>query len=275
MTPSNSLVIADRIALSIADNVAEVRLARGDRMNALDGAMFEALAECLARLDRSTARAVVLSGEGRSFCAGLDMQMFGAMLADEPPIGIPADLAPRTHGIANLPQHVAMGWRALPMPVIAAVHGVAVGGGLQLMLGADIRIVAPDARLALREVAWGLVPDMGAFALLPASVRDDRLRLLLYTGKEVGGADAVACGLATECATDPRQAALAFAREIARASPAAVRAAKRLANAALPDPRGILLLESVEQQRLIGGEEQRAVLATALGGGGAVKDRPA
>lgn len=264
MSVAEPAIIGERISILESEGVADVRLIRTDRMNALDGAMFEALAECLERLNHSDARVVVLSGAGRAFCAGLDMTMFDTMMKGGVPDGIPQDLARRTHGIANLPQHVAMGWRALPMPVIAAVHGAAFGGGLQLTLGADIRLVAPDARLALREIQWGLVPDMAAFVFLPSLLRDDRLRHILYTGSEMSGAQAVEWGLATECAEAPYEAAMALAKRIAAASPSAVRAAKRLANAAMRDPRELLFLESLEQQHLIGNSDQQALLAARL-----------
>ncbi|AEG51575.1 Enoyl-CoA hydratase/isomerase [Sphingobium chlorophenolicum L-1] len=244
---------SDRVTLRLDKGVADVRLARPEQLNALDGAMFDALAEAIAAIPASGAHAVVLSGEGRGFCSGLDKAMFAQMQAGERPAGIPADLAERTHGDANLPQHVATGWRSLDVPVIAAVHGVAFGGGLQIALGADIRIVAPDARLGLFEMRWGLVPDMGAMALLPALMRDDDLRDILYTGREFDGQEAREMGIATRLSPDPLAAALDMAGAIARSSPAAMRAAKRLANLGSGSIAAILKAESEEQQKLIGG----------------------
>src|SRR5215475_11686932 len=151
-----------RVSITITDGVADVRLVRADKMNALDAAMFDALVAAIDRLSRENGvRAVVLSGEGRAFCAGLDMGRFAAMkekggngLAD----GEKRDLAVRTHGLANFPQQAVWGWRQLPVPVIAAVHGVAFGGGFQLALGADMRLVSGDARMSIMEIKWGLVP---------------------------------------------------------------------------------------------------------------------
>ena len=139
-------------------------------------------------------RAVVLSGEGRSFCAGLDMQsMAGGGASASGGIG---SLTDRTHGNANTFQQVALLWRKLPMPVIAAVHGVCFGGGLQIASGADIRVVAPDARLAVMEMKWGLIPDMGGYALWRGLVRDDVLaRIDLHQPRVFGGGGVVSWAL--------------------------------------------------------------------------------
>src|ERR1700731_5050346 len=153
-----------RVSVTVADGVADVRLVRADKMNALDAAMFDALVATSERLAHENGvRAVVLSGEGRSFCAGLDMGRFAAM-KEQGGTGVAGgearDLTMRTHGLANFPQQAVWGWRQLPVPVIAAIQGVAFGGGFQLALGADIRFMAPDARMAIMEIKWGLAPDM-------------------------------------------------------------------------------------------------------------------
>jgi enoyl-CoA hydratase/carnithine racemase len=262
---SSVRLIRDRVSVEFNAGIAEVRLARPDRMNAIDGAMFDALADAIALLGSSNARAVVLSGEGAAFCAGLDKAMFAQMMAGEDAAGIPSDLVARTHGPANLPQHVVVGWRNLAMPVIAAVHGVAFGGGLQIALGADLRFMAPTTRCSLMEIRWGLVPDMGGIALLPGLVRNDVLRDLMFTGRELSGVEALALGIATRIDDDPRAAALAEAARMATLSPSAIRAAKRLANcAASAAPEDILLAESKEQQSLIGGAHQMEAVAAAL-----------
>src|ERR1700716_1642654 len=163
----------DRIRLTIADGIADVRLNRADKMNALDPAMFRAIDEAGARLknDRSL-RAVVLSGEGPSFCAGLDLERVAGTAAGITILPF-ADLAERTHGIANYAQHLVWLWRELPVPVIAAVHGVAFGGGFQLTLGADLRYVSPGTRLGIIETKWGLVPDMAGTQLMRYLARED------------------------------------------------------------------------------------------------------
>src|SRR5215475_2764592 len=253
-------VMEQRVAIDISDGVADVRLVRADKMNALDAAMFEALVAATARLSREKGlRAVVLSGEGRAFCAGLDMGRFAAM-NDNGGNGIPGgekrDLTIRTHGLANFPQQAVWGWRQLPVPVIAAIQGVAFGGGFQLALGADMRFLTPDAKMSIMESKWGLVPDMAGTPILASLVRDDILRELTYTGRIFTAQEALSYGLATQICDDPRAVALAMAREIANKSPDAIRAAKRMLNKLSVDPGPALLAESVEQQKRIGSPNQ-------------------
>src|ERR1700693_3083669 len=250
----------DRVKVTIADAVADVRLVRADKMNALDAAMFEALVATSERLAQEKGlRAVVLSGEGRAFCAGLDMSRFAEM-KEKGGNGIAGgekrDLAARTHGPANFPQQAVWGWRQLPVPVIAAIQGVAGGGGFQLALGADMRFLTPDARMSIMEIKWGLVPDMAGTPILASLVRDDILRELTYTGRIFSAQEALGYGLATRICDDPRAAALEVAREIAGKSPEAIRAGKRLLNKLAIDPGPALLAESVEQMKLMGGANQ-------------------
>ena len=236
-----------RVLISLADGVADVRLNRADKLNALDPAMFEGIERALSELRETKGlRAVVLSGEGRAFSAGLDM---ASMASGGASAG--KDLRDRTHGLANIFQHVAWGWRDLPVPVIAAVHGIAFGGGFQIMSGADIRIMRPDARLSIMELKWGLVPDMAGIALWRTLVRDDVLRELTYTHREFSGEEALRLGFATRLADDPHVAAMALAREIAGRNPDAIRAAKRLYNAYGDDAERLLMAESVEQAGVI------------------------
>jgi enoyl-CoA hydratase/carnithine racemase len=162
------------------------------------------------------------------------------------------DLAKRTHGLANFPQQAVWGWRQLPVPVIAAIQGVAFGGGFQLALGADMRFLAPDARMSIMEIKWGLIPDMAGTPILASLVRDDILRDLTYTGRIFSAQEALSYGLATRICGDPRAAAFEVAREIAGKSPEAIRAAKRLLNNLAVDPGPALLAESVEQMKLMG-----------------------
>ncbi|WP_339038418.1 crotonase/enoyl-CoA hydratase family protein [Bradyrhizobium symbiodeficiens] len=258
----------DRVSISISEGVADVRLVRADKMNALDQAMFEALVAATDRLSKDkSVRAVVLSGDGRAFCAGLDMGRFAAM-KEKGGNGIPGgenrDLTKRTHGQANFPQQAVWGWRQLPVPVIAAIQGVAFGGGFQLALGADMRFLTPDARMSIMEIKWGLVPDMAGTPILASLVRDDILRDLTYTGRIFSAQEAMSYGLATRICDDPRASALEVAREIAGKSPDAIRAAKRLLNNLSVDPGPALLAESVEQQKLIGSANQTEAVRSNL-----------
>ncbi|MBS0451981.1 MAG: crotonase/enoyl-CoA hydratase family protein [Proteobacteria bacterium] len=257
-----------RIEWTRHDNgVVHLALARPDKMNALDPAMFDALVDAGERLKSDAGvRAVVISGQGKAFCAGLDMQSFSRMAGGgvgQEGSGVlgqgaaGADLVVRTHGISNAAQHVAMVWREVPVPVIAAVHGVAFGGGLQVALGADLRLVAPGTRMSVMEIKWGLVPDMGGMVLLRELVRADLVRELTYSGRIVEAEEAVRIGLATRLAQDPLAEALALAADVAGKSPDAVRAGKRLLNASASlDAAQLLLRESVEQKALIGSPNQ-------------------
>ncbi|GAP36776.1 crotonase/enoyl-CoA hydratase family protein [Piscinibacter sakaiensis] len=263
----------ERVRCTIdAQGVAEVVLARPAKMNALDPAMFAAIHATIARLGATPGlRAVVLHGEGRAFCAGLDMASFarmtepGGLPPAEAGVPPPSDLLQRTHGLANAYQQVAWGWRELAVPVVAAVHGVAFGGGLQIALGADLRLTTADTRFSVMEIQWGLVPDMAGCALLAGLVRTDRLRELVYTGRVLEGAEAVEFGLATRLCADPLADARALAQRIAAQSPDAVRAGKRLMGL-LPAaaPADILLAEAREQQALIGSPNQAEAVRAGL-----------
>ena len=252
-----------RVSVEYKDHIARVTLTRGDKMNALDDAMVEAILTAGAEVAASEARAVVLSGEGKSFCAGLDMASFAKMGSVDPEQW----LMERSHHDANRMQEIGLIWRRVPVPVIAAVQGAVYGGGLQLALGADIRIAAPDAKLAVMEMKWGLVPDMGGMVLLPQLVRSDVLRQLTYTARPITAAQAEAWGLVTQVKEDPLTAALALAEEIAEQSPSAIRAAKRLIGVAETAERAeVLLAESREQVKLIGKPEQMEVIAARMQG---------
>ncbi len=249
----------ERVRLGVDENgVAQVRLNRPDKMNALDPAMFDALRDVGVQLQgMHKVRVVVLSGEGRAFCAGLDFGRFEKMSQADATVLPATDLRVRTHGLVNAPQQVAWVWRTLPVPVIAAVHGVAFGGGLQVALGADMRLVDAQTRMSVMEIKWGLVPDMAGIVLMSQLLRGDVVRELTYSGRIVLGPEAVQLGLATRLCEDPLAEATALALQIARSSPDAIRAAKRLLNQTLTDtPAQILQAESDEQFRLIGSPNQ-------------------
>ncbi len=256
----------DRVSIDLKDGVADVRLIRADKMNALDPAMFEGIIEAGARLaDMKGLRCVVLSGEGKAFCAGLDMGSFAAMEAQGDKVPGVRDLTVRTHGIANRPQQCAWLWRELPVPVIAALHGVAFGGGFQIALGPDIRYAAPDTRFSVMEIKWGLVPDLAGTQLMRHLAREDIVRELTYTGCIFNAEEAQQYGFVTRIVADPRAAAFETAKEIAGKSPDAVRAAKRLMNLAVAtDAKTGLMAESIEQQKLIGAPNQLEAIMSNL-----------
>ncbi|WP_375687233.1 crotonase/enoyl-CoA hydratase family protein [Pseudooceanicola sp. LIPI14-2-Ac024] len=252
-----------RVSVEIEDHIARVTLTRGDKMNAVDPEMKEAIvAAGESLIGRDDIRVVVLSGEGRAFCAGLDMASFGTMAKEDPM----RRMMLRTHGLANISQRVSTVWRDVPVPVIAAVHGVAYGAGMQLAIGADIRIAAPDAKLSIMEMKWGLVPDMGGMPVFKNNVRSDVLRLLTYTAEPVTAEQGLTWGLVTELANDPLARAMEIAQVIAGKSPSAIRAAKRLIDFAESgaDEKAVLLEESREQANLIGGDHQKEVIAANM-----------
>jgi enoyl-CoA hydratase/carnithine racemase len=248
---------AERVAVTVTGGVADVRLNRPEKRNAIDPAMFQALVAAGERLKTEPGlRAVVLSGAGPDFCAGLDFDSFRAMREGER-LSASAQLPPSDGPAKAAGQRAAYVWAELPVPVIAAVRGNALGGGLQISLGADIRIVTPDARLSVLEVAWGLVPDMTGTQLLPELVGRDVAKELTYTGRIVSGAEAVRIGLATCTDPDPLAAALAMAKEIAGRSPHAIRAAKRLLDlAGRTDLASGFAAEQEEIRALIGSPNQ-------------------
>ncbi|MBI2738000.1 MAG: crotonase/enoyl-CoA hydratase family protein [Rhodospirillales bacterium] len=256
----------DRVSIDFNEGVADLRLIRADKMNALDPAMFEGIIEAGAKLATMKGlRCVVLSGEGKAFCAGLDMASFATMKQDGDAVPGVRDLTRRTHGIANRPQQCAWQWRTLPVPVIAAVHGVAFGGGFQIALGADMRYATADTRFSVMEIKWGLVPDLAGTQLMRHLAREDVVRELTYTGRIFNGTEAQQMGFVTRVVDDPRAAALETAREIAAKSPDAVRAAKRILNDAVAvDAATGLMAESVEQQKLIGSPNQLEAIMSNL-----------
>jgi enoyl-CoA hydratase/carnithine racemase len=275
MQDNTSSLQRDRVTVDFSEAIAEVTLNRPDKLNALDPAMFEAIIAAGERLSRMAGlRAVVLTGAGKGFCAGLDKETFASFAAGgwTPIVG---DLAKRTHGLANDFQQAAYVWRTLPVPVIAAIRGVALGGGFQIALGADIRYVAPDARLSILEIKWGLIPDMSGIALMRELARSDVIRELSLTGRVFSGTEALSYGFATGLHADPLAAARATAQEIAGRSPDAVRALKRLLNMASDaEVAAILLAESKEQAALIGSPNQiEAVRAGVEGTPGRFADR--
>lgn len=255
----------ERVRIDLADHVATVTMTRPEKHNALDAGMFEGLLAVAARLrGEPGVRAVVLCGEGPSFCSGLDIAslMTGPVSME--------DLLAREDGqVGNLFQRVCTDWAQVPVPVIAAIHGNCFGGGLQIALGADLRIAAPDAKLRVLEIKWGLVPDMGITQTLPRLLGIDKAKELTFTGREVRGEEAERLGLVTSLADDPLAAAQALAADIASRSPEAIRAAKRLYDEAwsggMP-AADALLLETELQIGLMGSPNQIAAVTAGMTG---------
>jgi len=252
-------MIDDRVSITRVGAIVDIRLQRPAKMNALDGPMFDALIAAAKSVAADpTIRAVVLSGEGKAFCAGIDLESLQGLMSDDGKRAMQS----RSHGLANRYQQAALAWREVPVPVIAALHGVAFGGGLQIPLGADIRVSAPDTRFSLMEVRWGIVPDMASTILLRSIVREDVLRELIYTARVFTGTEAASIGIVTQLASDPHAAALELAQSIAKQGPRAVRAAKQLLNETQAvSPQAALLIESEVQIQLLAGPDQIEALS--------------
>jgi enoyl-CoA hydratase/carnithine racemase len=261
------------VLVEVRDGVAEVRLDRPERRNAIDDATYDGLLRAGGRLREDPAvRVVVLTGAGPVFCAGADTSTFDLMREHGPEAPWrPADAdeqAARVVDVAGLTlgrgQRAVLVWRTMPVPVIAAVQGAAVGLGLQLALAADIRIASPSAAFGAYEIRWGLAPDSGGTQLLPALIGSDRAMLMCATGRSVSGTEALADGLVTELADEPVSAAFGLAREIAERNPEAVRSVVRLLRAAQGWPdQDALIAERTEMFANIGTDNQREAVAAA------------
>ena len=245
--------MSERVELTIDHAIAMVRMSRPEKRNGLDAEMFDALIRVGKRIMAdSSVRAVILHGQGKAFCAGLD---FASFLGS--PERMQKLLSREDDSPANMAQRAAWIWQEINVPVIAAVHGVALGGGLQIALGADLRYVTPDAQLSVMEIKWGLIPDMSITQTLLRLVAIDVAKELTFTGRIVSGTEAVQLGLATKVSNDPLADALETARLIATKSPHAIRAAKTLLRDAPSMSRAdALKLETGLQVTLLGSSNQ-------------------
>ena len=253
MTEQNFL---DRVKLTIENSIAEVVFTRPDKMNALDSDAFDAICQVTEVLKtKNDVRAVVVAGEGKSFCSGLDMSMFADPSANQ-------DLIERSHGLTNRYQQAVWGWREIPVPVIAAINGYCLGGGLQIALGADLRFAESESVYSVMEMQWGLIPDMAFSVIGPNLLRDDVLRDLVFTARKVKGEEALALGLVTRIEQEPLAAARAYANIIASMSPDAIRTAKAMINNLWPDPSESFKSESAGMASLMKSPNQmEAVIA--------------
>jgi enoyl-CoA hydratase/carnithine racemase len=252
---------SERVRVEVSDHIATVTLTRPDKHNALDLAMFEGIIDAAAQVSEEPGvRAVVLHGEGPSFCSGLDI---ASMMSSNG--GVDGFLDRLRADPPNWFQRTAYDWIAVPVPVIAAIHGACFGGGLQIALAADIRVCAPDARLSVMEIKWGLIPDMSITRTLPRLVGIDVAKELTYTGRVFNGTEALSLGVVTHVEDDPLATAAALAAEIASKSPDAIRGAKRLYEESWTGPvEQTLSLEAVTQLGLLGSQNQLAAVTAGI-----------
>ncbi|CAJ1949309.1 unnamed protein product [Cylindrotheca closterium] len=267
---NTSLAFTDRVETTIDnDGIARVVLNRPDKLNACDLAMFEAVAETASKLreDRSL-RAVLVSGKGRAFCTGLDVKS----VAKSPRQTIrrllerPSGYGVEGNEIGNLAQDVSYLWRELPVPVIAVLHGMCFGAGLQIALGADMRYSTPDCQLSIMEGKWGLIPDMGASITLRELVRKDVAKELTMTGRIVTGDEAAKLGLVTSIHEDPMEYAVQMAQNLVQRSPDAVASAKKMYDSSWnASEEECLKLETELQEKLMISFNQMAASGRAFG----------
>lgn len=252
--------MSERVIVNISDGIADVRFNRPEKRNALDGEQFAAIVEAGESLKgNKKIRVVVVSGEGASFCAGLDLASMGGMATGERQGGNTPTASDMQEGrITHLGQQSAWVWQEVPVPVIAAVHGHALGGGCQIALGADMRFAHPDTKFSVRETYWGLVPDMAGTVLMQGLVRPDVMKDIVFSARIFDGREAHEMGLVTRLTESPREDALTYAEEICRRSPDAVRGAKELLNRMTLD---FAAAQFAAERRiigsLIGGHNQR------------------
>jgi len=241
--------MSERVAVTIEDHVAEVALSRPEKLNALDLDMFRELDAAVVALRKARGvRAVVLRGAGENFCAGIDLEMLQQGAGEVMQELLSVD---RESG-ATLAQRVAFGWRALPVPVVCAIQGIAFGGGFQIAMGADLRYAAADARFSIMESRWGLIPDMAISTTLRHVVAPDRIKELAFTARVFGAEEALELGIVTRIEDDPLGAARETAAMIARRSPQSMRGIKRLVNEAWSlSEREALTLEAAIQIDLL------------------------
>lgn len=248
--------MSELVTISIEDHVADVRFNRPEKYNALSFDMIDAMANAINRLATEPGvRVVVISGEGKSFCAGLDVENFAALQSGENKF---PNLTDRYQNrISNIYQHIGYGWKELPVPVVAAIHGVALGGGFQIAMGADIRFSTADAKFSIMEMRWGLIPDMSVTQTIRDVVSIDVAKELIFTGKVIQGEEALRLKLVTHVCEKPYEDAMALAREIASKNPDAIRAAKKLINEVWHGDAGRgLMMESELMMTLMGSPNQ-------------------
>jgi len=252
--------IGERVNIEYRQAIAVVSLDRPDKYNGLDLAMMQALDKAARILrKRREVRAVVLRGAGPAFCAGLD---FASVLRR--PGKLVTAFLPWWRK-TNLFQRLCLAWRDLDVPVIAVTHGYCFGGGLQLALGCDFRISAPDCKFSIMEIQWGLIPDMGASVTLRELLPADQALELTLTGRQFDAQEALAKQLITRIDDDPLQAALALAETISTHSPDAVAAAKRLFKTTRVAPeRRALRRERWLQLKLLLGSNQREAMKARM-----------
>jgi len=253
--------MSEIVTLEVIDHIGYVKLNRPEKYNALSIEMFQQLTAMGEKVAKDCSiRVVVMSGEGKGFCAGLDTGNFERMAKKE----AGANLFERYHHTpANMAQQIAYVWKQVPVPVIASLHGVAYGGGLQIALATDIRLASPDLKMSVMEIKWGLIPDMSISQTLCDLVRLDVAKELTFTGRIVKAAEAAELGLVTRVCDDPMEEARKLATVIASKSPDAISKGKQMLEGAwnAGAASGLLLEETLQRDVMGKANQIEAVMA--------------
>jgi len=243
-----------RVSLIIKNNIAYVELSRPEKHNALDMAMFKQIVDVQKQIKKQpSVRVVIVSGQGESFCSGLDVKS----VLSNPVSGLKL-LFKWLPGNANLAQKVSVGWRRLKVPVIMVLHGKCWGGGMQIALGGDFRIAAPQTSLSIMEAKWGLIPDMGGTLALRECMSADQAKRLAMTANVIEATDAQAVGLISQVAEQPLDAANLLAEQLINRSPDVVNKIKSFYSPlSYWQERRLLSQETMGQIKILMGKNQR------------------
>src|SRR5512139_2471332 len=216
--------------------VATLFLDRPEKLNALHRALWDSIPAAVAHLDADPeVRVIVLAGRGKAFCAGIDLMDHAAALAGGGAISGKGESAVgkrrALYDDVRRYQQTCSSFAGTNKPVIAAVHGACIGGGMDLITACDLRFCSADAKFSVRETRIAMVADVGTLQRLPRVIGDGAAREMIFTGRDIDAARALAIGLLNEVLPDAatlHARAQEIAQEIAANSPLAVQGSKQV-----------------------------------------------
>ncbi|MDP8956992.1 MAG: enoyl-CoA hydratase/isomerase family protein [Actinomycetota bacterium] len=251
----------ETIRYDVEDHLATITLARPDKRNAMNQAMFLELGEAAELASSDTdVRGVLLVGEGQSFCAGIDLALLaelGAMGAGSTEFGMFIQMAQRPFRLL-----ATMG-----KPTIAVVQGHALGAGFQLALACDLRVASPDARFAILELRYGIIPDLGGSHHLARTAGPAVAKELVWAARTIDAAEAFGLGIVNRLVDDDRrmEEAKNLMRKVTSHSPIAVSQAKTLINSAPETPiESQFEREALAQAACLQSEDYREAVAAFM-----------
>jgi enoyl-CoA hydratase len=222
----------ETIDITETDGVAHIQLNRPGKANAVNGPMWSDLRAAFNWLNDSSARVGVLSGRGKHFTAGIDLGMLAQLQSEVAGLS-PGERTDRLHGFILDLQECVGAAESCRKPILAAIHGACIGGGVDIITACDMRYATADARFSVKEIDLAIVADLGTLQRLPRLIGDGLARELAYTGRAFDGKEALAMRLVNQVFPDQEallSAALQTARTIARKSPATIRGIKQALN---------------------------------------------